>query len=501
MAETPTATDTEGRFVSPGTLFVFAVFVISRFLYWRAGLRFDASPVRNFWQYIDPFLMKTKLLQSLYYLHMQPPGFNLVIGLVVKLFPDSYATVLWIIYLILGISIALSLLYLMRLFHVAESVALVLTALFVVNPGCVLYENIATYEYPIALLLLLAAVALNRLCRSPSLRRSLMFFAILFSLSMIRNIFHILFVLLIAVMLAIVLPKARRIVLAGALPVLVLILALQTKNWILFRSFTTSTWAGMNTGVVTTFQLTPEEARQLVHRGVLSPIAEIPPFSELKDYAPFIRPVAPTGIPVLDQADAAGHPNFNDVAYLQVGDLYIANAKAIWRHYPVAYARSVAIAWFTYFLATSDMHSFDAVRPTLQPFDRIYREAVFGQFRQAADRKELRAILASRGALPLLLYTGIFLLIGLPLLMIWAMLQFVPRWRRQWRFDRLAMLAFMLLTILFSTAVSNLLSTFENNRYRFPLDGYYTVIAALAITSLIRRRISPDPAPGRAWRF
>ena len=475
--------------LSRSQIFVLVIFVISRILYWHAGLRFDARPVANYWQYIDPVLMKTRLLQSLFYRHMQPPGFNLAIGLVVKLFPDSYPEALRIIYVIIGVLIALSLLHLMMLFRIPGPLAAVLTALFIVNPGCVLYENIAIYEYPIALLLLMAAIALFRFCQTPVAWRSVAFFSVLFGLSMIRNIFHVLFVVLIAAVLMMVLPKARRLILVGALPVLVLILALQAKNWILFHSFSTSTWAGMNTGVVTTFQLTPDEARQLVQRGAISPIGEVPPFSDLSLYAPFIHPTPATGIPVLDEAvTSTGHPNFNNPAYLEVHELYFKNAKAIWQHYPVAYLRSVAIAWFAYFLPASDVHSFDAVRPVLQPFDRIYSAAVFGQFREAATRKGLRAILASEGAMPLVMYTGLFLLIGLPLLTGWALCQFLPRSRGRWTLTERSALGFMIFTILFSTAVSNLLSTFENNRYRFPADGYYTVIAGLAITSVARRR-------------
>ena len=328
MADTTTERDARKDPLSAGQLFVLAAFVVSRILYWRAGLRFDASPVDNYWQYIDPVLMKTRLLESLFYLHMQPPGFNLAIGLVVKLFPVSYGTVLQIIYLILGAAIALCLLHLMTLFHVCAQLAALLTALFIVNPGCVLYENFAIYEYPIAFLLLAAAIALFRLCQSPNVLRSLSFFGILFGLAMIRNIFHILFILLIAAALGFHLPKARRIVLAGAVPVLVLMLALQTKNWVLFRSFTTSTWAGMATGVVTTFQLTPEETSRLIRQGVISPIAAFQPFSALPLYAPFLRPVPPSGIPVLDQTETStGHPNYNNPAYLQAHEMYFDNAE------------------------------------------------------------------------------------------------------------------------------------------------------------------------------
>jgi len=475
--------------LSCSQLTVLAAFVISRILYWHAGLRFDASPIDNYWQFIDPVLMKTRLFESLWYLHMQPPGFNLAIGLVVKLFPDSYTEVLTIVYLILGVSITLSLLHLMKLLRVSGPLAVVLTILFIANPGCVLYENLAIYEYPIAFLLLIAAIALFRLCQSPTVSRSLLFFGTLFALAMIRNIFHILFIVLIAITLATLMPRARRIIVVGALPMLVLILMVQTKNWILFHSFTTSTWAGMNTGVVTTFQLTPDEAKTLIDRGVLSPIAAIPPFSGLGYYTPFIHVTPPTGIPVLDEADAStGHANFNNPAYLQVHEMYFANARTILRHYPVAYLRSVAIAWFTYFLSTSDMHSFDAARPKLQPFDSIYREVVFGQFRQAADRKELREIRASEGVWPLVPYTGTFAMIYLPLLVAWTLLQFLPGRRRHWTAQELTVLGLMIFTILFSTAVSNFLSTFENNRYRFPLDGYYTAIAGTAVTSIVRRR-------------
>lgn len=495
MVQAANARKASHRFLSAGQLVVLAAFVVSRILYWRAGLRFDASPVELYWQYIDPALMKTRLLESLFYLHMQPPGFNLAVGLIVKLFPSSYGAVLQAIYLFIGIAIAFSLFRLMRLFRISEPVSALLTTLFIVNPGCVLYENFAIYEYPIILLLLLAAIVLFHFCQSPAVVWSLGFFGILFGLAMIRNIFHVVFIMLIAAALAVLMPRARRIVLIGALPVLVLMLALQAKNWILFHSFSTSTWAGMAAGVTTTFQLTPDEARRLIQGGVISPVAEIPPFSELKLYSRYIHPHSPTGIPVLDQPQtSSGHPNFNNLDYLQLHDLYFADAKSIWIHYPIAYVRSVVIAWFAYFLPTSDLHSFDAVRPKLQPFDRIYNAVVFGQFRQAANRKDLRAIRASDGVAPLLLYTGIFLLIGLPLLLFWALLQFLPRWRTRWTLEERAVLGFMLSTILFSTAVSNLLSTFENNRYRFPLDGYYTVIAGLALTSAARRRSLPDAA-------
>ena len=91
-----------------------AAFVLSRAVYFAAGVRFDAQPLEHFFQFLDPELMKHRLLESLYYMHTQPPGFNLMVGLVVKLFPDSYAPVLQAIYLLCGFSLCFTLCRLLR---------------------------------------------------------------------------------------------------------------------------------------------------------------------------------------------------------------------------------------------------------------------------------------------------------------------------------------------------------------------------------------------------
>jgi hypothetical protein len=59
---------------------------------------------------------------------------------------------------------------------------------------------------------------------------------------------------------------------------------------------------------------------------------------------------------------------------------------------------------------------------------------------------------------------------------------FLHSYRRRWRTDQLAALVFALFTIIFVTGVSNTLSTFENNRYRFPLDGFYITLLGLMLT-------------------
>src|SRR5216684_6256511 len=77
-------------------------FALSRVLYYAAGVRFDARPIDHFFQFLDPELLKHRLLESLLYLHVQPPGFNLYVALILKLFPAHYAEAFHVVHLTLG---------------------------------------------------------------------------------------------------------------------------------------------------------------------------------------------------------------------------------------------------------------------------------------------------------------------------------------------------------------------------------------------------------------
>jgi hypothetical protein len=468
---------------------VLAVFAVSRLVYFIAGVRFNALPVATFWQMIDPVLMRTDLLRSLWYLHMQPPGYNLAIGLTVKLFPDHYAGVLWAIQIAMGAAIAVGLFRLMMRLNVPALWSFVLTSLFVISPASVLFENDATYEYPVLLFLLLSAPALVRFCEGMELRWALAFFGCLLVLMLIRNSFHIVYLLAVAAGLLWFLPAGRRAILIGVLPAVLIAGGIYIKNGILFGRFVSSTWAGMATGGTTTYQLTNEEADDFIERGMVSPFSEIDPFSKLSEYDPYIHRPPKTGIPVLDQDDTStGHANFNNLAYLQVHDQYLRDSIAIRRHYPIAYVRSVEIAWFSYFQPATDLHYFDKTAKPIEAWERGFNAVVFGQMRQPADRPDFLDLKEQGHNVSRVLYTGMFLLAIIPAVVAWGAAQLlVPRWRRRWTRAQLVVLGFLLFTIVYITLVSILLSTFEENRYRFPLDGFFVALVGGMLAQALSR--------------
>ena len=465
------------------------VFVLSRLGYYLLGVRFDARPIQHYFQFVDPELLKHRLIESLFYLHVQPPGWNLYTGIALKLFPQSYPIALQIAQLLMGLAICWLIFYLMRVLGVSSWIAFCLAAWFTVSPGVVLFENFLLYEYMVACLLVAAAAALWRYAARGSLPGMVLFFVCLLTLLLVRNFFHLIYVVtILAVLVYLSKGHRQRILLAAALPLLA-VLALYTKNWMLFGSFSGSTWLGMNMDTITAHQLTSREARDLVSRRVISPLSLLDVGSPVELYRPYIQMPARTGIPVLDECvTSTGATNFNCLAFFQIQRTYTRDGLTLLRIYPVVYLRSLEAAWFTYFLPAGDFPFFDLNRPRIRTLDRFWNVAFFGQLEDAGDRKELRRLKDQRGPASLLLHTGLFLMIGLPALWIWGVTYLVRGVRRK-TLDRAPaiVIGFLLFNIAYITAVANCLSSFENNRYRFPIDAFYVVLLGLAVDRLWRR--------------
>src|SRR5580700_11183695 len=90
------------------------VFALSRLGYYLLGVRFDARPILHYYQFIDPELLKHRLIESLFYLHVQPPGLALYTGIILKVFAASYSAAFHAIHLLLGLGICCMVYHLMR---------------------------------------------------------------------------------------------------------------------------------------------------------------------------------------------------------------------------------------------------------------------------------------------------------------------------------------------------------------------------------------------------
>ena len=459
-------------------LFLLMVFTISRIIYYWLGVRFDVRPIFHFFQFIDPTLLKDRLLESLLYLHVQPPGFNLYVGLILKLFPAHYAAAFHAVHLLAGAASCCLIYHLMRVCAVSSRLAFLLSSIFTASPGVVLFENFMLYEYMVMFLALAASAALYHLIRSGSLVYILAFFAAVLALTLVRNVFHLVYLLGMALfVLCAMKDRRKQVVLAGAVPLL-LLAGWCSKNLVLFGTFSSSTWLGMTLNAITSHQLTKTEAADLLRRGVISPVSLIDAGAPIASYRPYIGAARATGVPILDEElTAAGATNFNNTVFFAIQRHYEEDAIEILKRHPSAYLRSVEAAWFSYFLPSSDFPFFDLNRPRILALDRFVNFVFFGQFEDASDRKKLRSLAAQGNKAALIPYTGTFLLIGLPALWFSGVREIKSK-----ALDRPAsiLIGFLLFNIAYVAVVANFLSCFENNRYRFPCDALFVVLAGLA---------------------
>jgi len=82
----------------------------------------------------------------------------------------------------------------------------------------------------------------------------------------------------------------------------------------------------------------------------------------------------------------------------------------------------------------------------------------------------------------------ILLAAALPVLVVGGL--YAKNWSRHKTLDRRSaiLIGFPLLNIGYLAAVANLLSSFENNGYRFPFDAFYVVLLGVALEQLRLRR-------------
>ncbi|MGB2635568.1 MAG: hypothetical protein WAM58_16680 [Candidatus Acidiferrum sp.] len=476
------------QWLSSPRFWLLTVFVFSRLAYFAAGIRFDARPLDTFFQVFDPVLLRTRLLETSYYAHTYPPGYNIMLGVVLKLFPNHFVTAFHVLYMMFGVALLFSLYESLQAVGVGPVLSAVLASLFIISPECILYENFLAYEYPMLAMLCVAALWFYRLLQRPRVLLANAFFFLVAWLVFFRSIFHLFYFVLVAAAVIFLLPGHRKMLTLAAIVPFLLASATYAKNWKLYGQFTSSSWMGFNIYTITTHQLTNAEMEAFIREGKISPVEALETLGPLSQYRDFVTIPPPTGIPILDQQrDSTGRPNFNQLGYLQLQRIYLKDGKFLLLHYPKSYVRSCVKAWFAYFLPATDFIFFKETRPHIYRFDRFVNVVAFGQLREASDRKDLRK-LESAGASPLYLalYTGVFLMIGLPALFIYGCGVFFTRLRNKiFRREQTAFLGFVLFHILMITGIVNFLSCFENNRYRVPIDGFFLLLFGMACTSLL----------------
>lgn len=211
------------------------------------------------WQLLDPKLLEENLASSLFYMHAQPPLWNGVVGVLLKLATGNSDLLLLLFTLLSwGMSLAITLIIYSLVLRIGNNklIAAGSAAFYVLFSASYFYENFLGYPLLTAFAICLCALGAYQSAITPSNTAKFWWLTLTFfslaSLSWIWGLFHPLLIPLIAGMLFYVQQfrndsksaKARYLIAAALATVLAFSVPL--KNLILYNTFSASSWMGIN---------------------------------------------------------------------------------------------------------------------------------------------------------------------------------------------------------------------------------------------------------------
>jgi hypothetical protein len=457
----------------------------SRVFYFLQGIRYDVAPLDYYMQFIDPLLLRTRLLESVYYLHSQPPLFNLFLGGILHLFPHHYALAFHILFVGMGLVLAVSMLALGTRLGVLPWVSFALVLLFVISPPAILYENWLYYTYPIAMLLCLSGLFLNNFLRKGRWRDALAFFGVLALVVLTWSLFHVAWLLVPIVLLLLLGPNRHVALVSFSIP-FVVCLTLYLKNFVVFGTFGSSSWIGMSLARVTIGALPNEEVQALVSDGTVSSLAVIAPYSPVKAYR-FVARLAAierTGIPVLDkEMKSTGFINYNNLRYVGISEQYQRDALRVLRVRPRVLLLSLRESVYHFSRPASEYVFLESNAAKIPKIDRFFDVFLYGQVRE-------RDLAGALGPLKRQILEGGWFIVAAYVVaivgggtLLWQRLR-----ARKLRRPSAVTLLFLWSTVIYVTAVGTILEIGENNRFRFVIDPLVLAMVGLVATEWWRRR-------------
>lgn len=451
-------------------------------------------------------MLESNLLESIAHLHSQPPLLNLFYGLVLQLPSSVQKPVYTVTFVALGALLTYSLYALTAGLGVNRIFAFGATLVFIVGPTTVLYENWFHYAYPVAVLLCASGLFLLLFFRTRQRRYAVAFFVVLALVLLTRSSYHLVFLIAIAVLVAWASPlRARQVLLIAALPVLIVTLW-YAKNLVMFDTFSSSSWLGMNLARTVYLSEGPDQIAKLRADGEIEPILGVKPFSGPSKYDPrFVHPDK-TGVAVLDRATRSqnGGLNFNHRVYPEVSDQYLSAVLDYWQSHPGALARSGELGLRFELLPANQYYWLADGADKISGVQKLYDRFVLWQPDSYTADGFLGYTLpgpgkARSGNVPIPTAANFSLMVLLVYALGLVGAPFVA-WNGWKTPDRRGVVVFYLwLVLAYGVAVNTFSDVGENNRFRFETDPVALVLALAVLAGAVqwlRSRAAERGQPG-----
>ncbi len=461
-------------------LFLLISFALSRLVFWLIGVRFDSTSLDWFWQYLDVDVLRHRLFSGIFHQHSQPPGFNLFLGTVLKLCPNSFAVCFNVIYLLMGFVLYCLLYLFLRFSKFSRIFSLAAAFLFIVSPGSILYENWLFYTYPIAVLLVLAAVVLLRLQDKPTASHVAVFLIVISIICLTRSTFHLIFLMIIISLILISCKVNRRKIVVYSIVAVCLASSLYVKNLVVFGFFGSSSWAGMNVFRLAEHSVGENIIDKLVQDNRIPKTASIPPFSHVDKYSEFqsstqkYKDVPELTTPI----KVSGTQNYNHIAYVSVAQDYKNASLYIIQNYQRLYLSGMFDSWLLYCQPTWQDRYLMSNANTLSKYISLLSAV---RLRIGINLQSFKKIVfgVDNGKEPYALTSLLFV----PLILLFAVVGSIKRFYKLIRHDDTSGLTFifMSITVLYVAIISNAMEYGENNRFRAETDPLIFLLGIIIV--------------------
>ncbi len=305
------------------------------------GVGFDTGYLNYGWQLVPWDVLTSDPVRSLWYLHVQPPGWNFFLGVPSWISPFSDRVTVQALMLVVGLAVVALAALLAERLGASRRVAIVVSLAATLHPEVLKGTFEPNYELGVAALLLAVCVAITRLERSSTFSRAFVVLAsVLTVLVMTRSLYHPVVIVVVLVPLGTWGRRhlTRRGLVVATLVPLIVVGGWMIKNQVLFGHANLSSWFGMNLQRAVVPVLDLDELQEMYDAGEVSDVAMIGPFGRYDLYEPVVEPCEPShdhrSLTEPMRTTDPVSPNFNYECFLPVFDRAGEDAWAVIREHP-----------------------------------------------------------------------------------------------------------------------------------------------------------------------
>jgi hypothetical protein len=473
-------------FIFPILIFLFSM-GISRWL----GYEMYTIPWKN-WQLLDRELLLSKPLESLFYLHSQPPLLNIFLALTLwisKWLPLSPEAIAHGFFISFGLGSVILFFGLIGKLTGNLAYAIIATILLVANPSTWYFQRQFYYPFLLFVFFIVLIHSLETYFRNteeeavPGLP---IFLLMVFLITSVRSLYHpfwavglvslvFLFHLWISEKRIRTLRASKKILYTAAI---LAVFIVPLKNKLVFDQFTTSSWTGFN--LIRGTKQPRETLREFKERGVVPPPIE----KALHDFETTYNLEEPN---VLSQINkSTGGTNMNHYLLLEVNPVLTRRAVQYRLNNPLHWLKQTIYHYLTWsappFLNTYTYQLRGPSTPSYLGAASIYETIFYLDARPSLEKLMVRKVnwpslllLREEVAYPIF---GIFYF---PVLMVLSLITILRKFKQGDK-KTTALMVVMIYNIIWALLVPILTDGFESNRMRYAVFPLLITLSMMVIS-------------------